>query len=561
VSFRRSLVVPVVVVAVAALSGGWLLQRGVDRAQNVYVKVHLLQEVADRVESSYVDKVDKDRLYNSAIDGLIQDLHDPYSSFMQASDYENLRIEGIEGDYGGIGLEVVERNGYVTVVSPIAGTPAQSAGIRAGDQFYEIDGQAADTMTTDQAVALLRGKPGTDVPVKMLRPGVDQPIPFTLTREVIRLRAVPFSVMLPDSVGYVPLQSVLESSSSEVRSAVDSLRDEGARSVILDLRGNPGGLLDQGIAVSDLFLDKGRGIVETRGRAANQNAKYKATSPDMYPDMPLVVLVDGSSASASEIIAGALQDNDRAVLLGESTFGKGLVQTLYQLSGGNVLRLTTARWYTPVGRSINKDPKARYSATGSEVLSLAGQPVSGIDLVGRPLYKSVDGRTLYGGGGIAPDVFVAPEVLTAAEERSVRGLYRQAGAFTSALFNYAVRYVRDHPDLKVGFTVTDADLSAFYRALPEWKVTVDRDDFRGARRFVRYQLEREIANQAWGQRGEFLQELPRDHELNQALALLRSSSTQRDLIAEAKRIAPPVPEGAKSATEDAQSPSDSADGS
>jgi carboxyl-terminal processing protease len=561
VSFRRSLVVPVVVVAVAALSGGWLLQRGVDRAQNVYVKVHLLQEVADRVESSYVDKVDTNQLYNSAIDGLIQDLHDPYSSFMQASDYENMRIENIEGDYGGIGAEVVERNGYVTVVSPIPGTPAQRAGIRAGDQFFEIKGQAADTMTTDQAVALLRGKPGTDVPVKMLRPGVDQPIPFTLTREVIRLKAVPFAVMLSDSVGYVPLQSVMESSSSEIRSAVDSLRAEGARSLVLDLRGNPGGLLDQGISVSDLFLDKGRSIVETRGRAANQNATYKASTADLYPDMPLVVLVDGGSASASEIIAGALQDNDRAVLVGESTFGKGLVQTLFQLSGGNVLRLTTARWYTPVGRSIHKDAKTRYSDASSEALSLSGQPVSGIDLDGRPLYKSVDGRTLYGGGGIAPDVFVAPEVLTADEERSVRGLYKQAGAFNVALFNYAVRYVRNHPGLKVGFTITDADLTAFYRALPEWKVTVDRDDFRGARRFVRYQLEKEIANQAWGQRGEFLQELPEDHEVSQAIALLRSAKTQKDVLAEAERLAPPVPEGAKSANADAQSSADSTSGS
>lgn len=547
-SFRRSLVTPIVVVALTALFGGWLLQRDLGRAQNVYVKVRLLQEVADRVESSYVDKVDKDRLYNSAIDGIIQDLHDPYSSFMQASDYENLRIEGIEGDYGGIGLEVVERNDRVTVVSPIAGTPGARAGIRAGDQFDSIEGVAADTMTTDQAVALLRGKPGTEVGVKMMRPGVDKPIPFTLTREVIQLKAVPFAVMLPDSVGYVPLQSVLESSSAELRSAVDSLRGEGARRLILDLRGNPGGLLDQGIAVSDMFLDKGNGIVETRGRAANQNAKYNASHADRYPDLPLVVLVDGGSASASEIIAGALQDNDRAVLVGESTFGKGLVQSLYQLSGGNVLRLTTARWYTPVGRSIHKDQKTRFTDAAHDALSLSGQLVSGVDLDGRPLFKSEDGRTLYGGGGIAPDVFVAPETLTADEERSVRSLYKQAGAFNVALFNFAVRFVSQHPTLKPGFSITDAELSAFYRALPEWDVAADRDDFRGAHRFVRYQLEREIANQAWGQRGEFLQELPMDHQVSQAVDMLRSARTQADVLQEATRLAPPVPPGARTAS-------------
>ncbi len=555
-SIRRSLVAPIVVVAVAALAGGWLLQRGVDRAQNVYVRVRLLQEVADRVESSYVDEVDKDRLYKSAIEGIIQDLHDPYSSFMAATDYENLRIEGIEGDYAGIGLEVTERNGRVTVVSPISGTPGERAGIRAGDQFFEIAGQAADTMTTDQAVALLRGKPGTDVQVKMLRPGVGDPIPFTLTREVIRLKAVPFAVMLPDSVGYVPLRSILETSSGEVKSAVDSLRGVGMKRLILDLRGNPGGLLDQGIAVSDLFLDKGRGIVETRGRARDQNAKYNADHPDDYPGMPVVVLVDGGTASASEIIAGALQDNDRAVLVGESTFGKGLVQTLYRLSGGNVLRLTTARWYTPVGRSINKDSKARYTDAHTNTLSLSGQLVSGVDLDGRPVYKSKKGRTLYGGGGIAPDVFVAPEVLSPTQERAVRGLYRQAGTFNVALFNFAVRYVSQHPGLEPGFSVTSADLHAFYRALPEWEVTVDASDFQGARSFVRYQLEREIANQAWGQRGEFLQEMHEDHQLVRAEELLRSAATQADLLKEAATMAPPVPAGAKAADVTAAAASD-----
>lgn len=546
-SVRKSLVVPLLVVAVAALSGGWFLQRGVGRAQNVYVKARLLQEVADRVESSYVDTVNKARLYNSAIDGIIQDLHDPYSSFMPAKAYENLRIQGIEGDYGGIGLEVTERNGRVTVVSPIPGTPAERAGIRAGDQFYEIEGQAADTMTTDEAVAMLRGKPGTAVSVKMMRPGVDQPIPFTFTREVIRLKAVPFAVMLPDSIGYVPLQSVLESSSSEVKSAVDSLRGLGMKRLILDLRGNPGGLLDQGVAVSDLFLAKGRGVVETRGRAQDQNAKYTASHPDDYPGMPMVVLVNGGSASAAEIIAGALQDNDRAALVGESTFGKGLVQTLYQLSGGNVLRLTTARWYTPVGRSINKSSKARFSQSSSDALSLSGQLVSGVDLVGRPLYKSEDGRTLYGGGGIAPDVFVAPEVLTPTEERAVRGLYKQAGAFTVALFNFAVHYVSAHPKLEPGFSISAADLSAFYRALPQWKVEVDAADFREARRFVRYQLEREIANQAWGQRGAFLQEMPEDHQLLAAENLLKSTRTEADVLRKAEALAPPVPAGAKAA--------------
>jgi carboxyl-terminal processing protease len=332
---RKGVVTPLLVMTIAVGAGGWLLQQGVDRAENVYVKVRLFEEVVERVESSFVDEVDRQGIYSSAIDGVLQDLQDPYTSFLEAQDFENLRIRGIDGDYGGVGLEVVDRNGWVTVVSPIPGTPGSRVGIRAGDQFFEIEGQAADTMSTDQAVALLRGPPGSEVSVKILRPGVEEPIPFTLTRAIIELKAVPFTALLDGGIGYVPLRSVLESSSTEIRHVLDSLQTEGMKAVVLDLRGNPGGLLDEGIAVSDVFLAEGLTIVETRGRERGQNVSYDASRPDGYPGLPIVTLVNGSSASASEIIAGALQDHDRALIVGESTFGKGSVQSLYPLSDGN----------------------------------------------------------------------------------------------------------------------------------------------------------------------------------------------------------------------------------
>ncbi|HCO13655.1 MAG TPA: hypothetical protein DIT46_05695, partial [Gemmatimonadetes bacterium] len=299
---KRSVVSPVLVAFFSVVAGGWLLQEGVSRANNVYVHARVLQEVVDRVSSSFVEEVDSDLLYNSAIEGLIQELGDPHSSFLPASEYEDLRIR-TEGEYGGVGLEVVDRGGYVTVVSPIPGGPGSRIGIRAGDQFYEIEGVAADTMFTDQAVELLRGRPGTDVTVRMLRPGLEDPIEFTITREEIVLRAVPFSVIVNDQVGYVPLTSFRETSATELRTAIDSLRKDGMKSLVLDLRGNPGGLLDQGIEVTDLFLSEGQNIVETRGRDTRQNELYAAVNPDQYPEMPLVILVDNGSASASEIIA------------------------------------------------------------------------------------------------------------------------------------------------------------------------------------------------------------------------------------------------------------------
>lgn len=526
---RRSIVAPIFIVVLSLTAGGWLLQQGVERAENVYVRVRVLQEVVDRVESSFVDEVDPGSLYDSAIDGLIRDLGDPHSSFLPASEYEDLRIR-TEGEYGGVGLEVTERNGYVTVVSPIPGGPAGRIGIRAGDQFFEIEGVRADTLVTDQAVELLRGRPGSGVTVRMLRPGVDEPIEFTINREVIRLMAVPFAVMLDGEIGYVPLRTVRETSADEVRAAVDSLRDEGMRGLIFDLRGNPGGLLDQGIAVSDLFLERGQGIVETRGRAGDQNETFQASRPDRYPDLPVVILVDGGSASASEIIAGALQDYDRAVLVGETTFGKGSVQSLYRLTGGDVLRLTTAKWYTPMGRSIHLDPELRRNGERSHTLSISGQLVDPVELEGRPEYQSEAGRTLYGGGGITPDLFVMPEILSDAEVAAVQRLFARAGGFSLALFNYAVEYVSEHPNLQPGFAVSGAEMDAFFETLPEFDAGVDRSDFEGAERFVRYQLEGEIALQAWGEAGQFRQLLDRDRQLARALEVLMGVQTPGELI-------------------------------
>ncbi len=526
---RRGVFAPVAVVAFAVMAGGWLLQEGVDRASNIYVRIRVLQEVMDHVESSFVDDVDAAGLYNSAIDGLIRDLDDPHSSFLPADEYENLSIR-IEGEYGGVGLEVVDRGGWVTVVSAMSGTPGQRAGIRTGDQFFEIEGIPADTMVTEEAVELLRGPPGTEVTVKMLRPGVEEPIGFTIERATIMLRAVPFALMLEPGIGYVPLQTVSETSSREVRAAVDSLRGEGLEGLILDLRGNPGGLLDEGIAVSDLFLEAELPIVETRGRAARQSQTYSSSSPDRYRDVPIVVLVDGTSASASEIIAGALQDHDRAVVVGETTYGKGSVQSLFRLTGGDVLRLTTARWYTPVGRLIDRDRDAVVDVTEHE-LAISGQVVRPTVLDGRPEYESLGGRTLLGGGGITPDLYVAPETLSPEEAEAVYRVFRRAGGFTAALFNYAVAFVQDHPNAQPGFAVRHSELEDFYETLPEWRGEVDRDEFMTAQRWVRYLMEREIALQAWGDAGQFQQSRRYDTQLATAIELLQAAPSTADLIA------------------------------
>jgi carboxyl-terminal processing protease len=532
---RRSVVAPAVVLTAAVLSGGWFLQRGVGQEQNLYFQARLFQEVVDHVSRQYVEEVDKGELYESAIDGLLQQLGDPNTSFISATQYEDIRIRTM-GDYGGVGLEITERDGFITVVSPIPGTPGDRAGIRPGDQFFEIAGESAQGWTVEQAVDALRGQPGSEVDVRMLRPGVDEPIPFTLSRAEIHLKAVPFTSMLENGVLYIPLRIFRETSSSEIREAVGTLSSGTAvEGVVLDLRGNPGGLLEEGIGVSDLFLPPGTPVVETRGRAAGQDDTYNARGTDFFDGVPVVVLVDGASASASEIVAGALQDHDRALVVGMPTFGKGSVQTLFQLSGGNVLRLTTARWYTPSGRSIQKESdeegvEAAPAPVVAGTLTLDGRIVPRPDTAGRPTFESAAGRTLYGGGGITPDVVVFPDSLTTLEQTAVQALYRDAASLARGFFNYAVGYIQERPGLPRTFELSPADLDRFIEMLPDFGVRADLQHARQAERFLRYRLTREIALLAWGEAAEFERARQFDSQLRRALDALSRSRTPAELF-------------------------------
>ena len=529
---------PLVVLVVALVTGGWFLQRGVAQEANVYLQARLFQEVLDHVTEQYVDPVDRPGLIGSAIEGVLGELNDPHTSFIDAETWDGFRFRsGADADYGGVGLEILKRGGWVTVITPIPGGPAVRAGIRAGDRVIEVEGASAADWETDQAANLLRGTPGTDVSLLIDRPGVDDPIPFTLTRAVIELLSVPFATMVDEGVGYIPLQVFSETSGREVRDAIERLQEEGLTSLILDLRGNPGGLLEEGVGVADLFLANGSPILETRGRAARQNQKFGAVNAEMVPGLPVVVLVNESSASASEIVAGALQDHDRALVIGTRTYGKGSVQTLFRLSGGNILRLTTARWYTPVGRSIQivHDEPAENDPPQNLALGLGGEPVLKDVSEELPTVESMGGRTIYGGGGITPDLVVLPDTLLAREQAAVQRLFRSANVFATASFDHAVSYVQDHPDLEPGFGLRSADLDGFYRTLiDEHEMVLDESDFVAAVRFVTYQLERQIALQAWDEEGAFLHTRGDDRQLNDAIEILMRAETPEALLSLAR---------------------------
>ena len=526
---RKSTFMPVVVLSIAVVSGGWFLQQGVNREANVYFHVRLLEEVMEHIEGQFVDEVDSDELYQAAIDGVVRELGDPNSQFLQASDWEDVRIR-TQGEYGGVGLEVIDREGFVTIVAPIPGTPGARAGFRPGDRIVEVDGESIEGWVTDQAVELLRGRPGTSVLMGVRRLGVEGVIPFEITREVIRVRSVPFAELLPDGVGYIPLQIFNGTTTQEVRAAMDSLSAAGMTSLILDLRENPGGLLDEGVALTDMFLDPGQDIVDTRGRASGQSEKFIAQRPQAYPDLPVTVLVKERSASAAEILAGALQEHDRALLIGGPTFGKGSVQSLFRLSGGNVLKLTTARWFTPSGRSIQKDRQDQLAVRENGVIALAGDPVERPHLADKPEFVSEGGRVLYGGGGIIPDLWVLPDTLSADERGAVRSVFATGGGFFIALQGWAVEYIQARPGLRPGFRIVDRDFVDLHEAMVSRESNVTLEQLREAGRYVRYHMGREVAFQAWGDQGQFRRIREGDVQLQRAIDLLSEADSREALF-------------------------------
>ena len=343
--------------AVPVAYTAWSQDKG-DAAKNsdkseLYQQLNLFGDVLERVRRDYVEPVEEKTLIENAINGMLSAL-DPHSSYMNPKTYKDMQVQ-TKGEFGGLGIEVTMENGLVKVVSPIDDTPASKAGIQAGDLIYALDGEPVQGMTLQEAVEKMRGKAGSPIKIGIRRAGKD-PFDVSLTREIIKVKSVRYRLEAGD-IGYIRVTSFTEQTTSGVLDAVEKLKKESGgklKGYILDLRNNPGGLLDQAIALSDAFLDKGE-IVSVKARKSEDIQRWNAKPGDVANGLPIVVLMNGGSASASEIVAGALQDHRRAIILGTRSFGKGSVQTIMQVTGGGAIRLTTALYFTPSGRSIQKE--------------------------------------------------------------------------------------------------------------------------------------------------------------------------------------------------------------
>jgi carboxyl-terminal processing protease len=412
-----------------------------------------LKQVYETISQNYVDEVDPEGLSKSAIHGIVEEL-DPYTVFFEKKGSEHLDII-TRGKYGGLGMEISKQEGQITIISPIDNTPAQRAGIRAGDIIVTINDETTEQMTLEQASSKLRGQAGTEVTLEIKRPGLSDPIKLSLIREDITIKDISYAGFIEPGTAFLRLSSFSDKAASELKESIRHLQKNGdIERVILDLRGNPGGLLASAVEVANVFLPKGEVVVETRGNHERKTQFDTPQSP-ILSDVPLVVLVDGGSASASEIVAGAIQDLDRGVVVGSRTFGKGLVQQVYPVDKVNdaFLKITTAKYYIPSGRCIQKDDYKKNKDVFGEVSDTS-------EFDNHKKYFTRNGRTVYGGGGISPDIKVDKRRMN----QYVMALWVQ-GHF----FKFTVDYLAKHPDLQVenGFQVTDQILQDFRQYLIE----------------------------------------------------------------------------------------------
>lgn len=521
----RAIVASLLFGTALGVGGWWLTQQPEEEVALAPLPVPdngavLFEQVYRYIATQYVDSLPLDSLYRKAVAGLVTELNDPYSAFLPETRARRL-TDQMAGAYGGVGVQVDVRDGRALVIEPVPGAPAERAGVQVGDRILSVGGESTEGLQREEVARLLRGAPGSTVVVELERFGVHR-LSLKLTRQSVTLRSVPRVVMLEADVGYVDVNSFSANTAAELGLALDSLKRLGARSIVLDLRGNPGGLLEQGVAVAEMFLDPAKRIVELRGRPGTPPEAMDDRDPQPWPNVALAVLVDGNSASASEIVAGALQDHDRAIVVGHTSYGKGSAQSVFPMTTGGALRITTSRWYTPLGRSITQIADSTISEDG---------PRS--DTV-RPRFTTPMGRTILGGGGIVPDVIAGDSTLPKPVQALVRALGPNTVQYRNAVSNVALAFKQRGALREPLQPVTRDMVAAVWDELVSRKVRVDRAVFDSAAPWIARALGYEVARVTFGADAEFLRRVQDDAVIARAVRLLIGVSSPREPFARAE---------------------------
>jgi carboxyl-terminal processing protease len=480
-------------------------------------KIVVMQQIISYVDHFYFDIVDMDKIMDGAFHGLMEEL-DPHSTYIPAKEQENID-ELFRGKFQGIGIEFDVLHGYITVISPVPDSPSDYVGLQSGDRIIAINGNDAYKITKDEVIKKLRGKKGTSVDVTIQRIGLDEPFDVTIIRDDIPIYSVGAATMIDNETGYILLRRFSATTIDEVNKAIDKLDSQNFKKLVFDLRGNSGGYLEQAAAVSNLFISTKDTLVYTKGKISDANQAFISDPNKGRNDFPLIILINRGSASASEIVSGAVQDLDRGLIIGETSFGKGLVQRQLPLEGGSAIRITMARYYTPSGRLIQRPYEEGGDLTYYKEL-YAKDRESILDSLKqlRPKYKTRQGRTVYGGGGITPDIYVPyKSILTKETQKLLRNPERPIFNFSSSYATQNDLEFKDFKNYKQNWQVNQSVYSQFLDYLDSDSISFNPDSLLKDQSFIYNRIKSEIAGTIWGKDESTSIRLSLDNQVSEAL--------------------------------------------
>lgn len=493
-----------------------------NKTTDLYSNLQLFNEVLIKLKQNYVGDLNDEELIKSAINGMLGSV-DPHTSYFTADEFTDFTTS-TKGEFGGLGIQIDKKGDYITVVSPIEGTPAYRMGLSPGDRIVRVDGVNIVAASTDDAIKKMRGPVGTKVVLTISRPGVANVMDFEITREIIKIKSVPYAFKLDNGVGYVRISQFSESTSTELKTALDLLESQNIRGLIIDLRFNPGGLLDQAIDTVNEFIGPNKLVVETKGRLQSSNRQYYTRFNKTPKTYPIVVLVNEASASASEIFSGSLQDWDVGLIVGKTTFGKGSVQQLFPLSNGNGIKITTSHYYIKSGRCIHKEINDKI-LRGKEVTAAEKEEMD--KKAHDTEYTTVKGRIVYGGGGITPDIEFSPDLLT-----NFGVELRRKNTF----FNFAVDYmVKHNHQVRQDFTVDSETFDQFLDYIKKQEIKFSDADVDSTSSYIKTSLASEIVGKQYGDQEAYKITLGMDAQFQKTVELFDKFKTLDQMFAYAKQ--------------------------
>jgi len=492
---------------------------------NIYKKLKLFSEVLFNVRQNYVEELDVDDLIDSAIKGMLDEC-DPHTYYFTPDEFDKFSTD-TKGEFGGLGISIDKKGDYITVVAPIEGTPAYRLGILAGDKISKVDGESIVGVTTDESISKMRGEPGTKVVISILRPGIENELEFEIIREIIKIHSIPYSFKLDNDIGYMRIRQFNANTTTDMREKLDELEEAGIIGLVIDLRFNPGGLLREAINTVNEFIGKDKLVVFTKGRAPRTNEEYFTRYNRKRGDYPVIVLINSGSASASEIFAGSMQDWDRGLVVGQTSFGKGSVQRLFPLSDGNGIKITTAKYYIKSGRCIHKDlndkllkdERVRNGEISREEIEEMQEEAE--EKSHENIYYTNMGRKVYGGGGITPDIEIEQSTLS---ELGIN--LRRKNVF----FDYSVNYLVDNADkVDLDYVASDNDIENLMKFARSEDIEFEQAEADSIYEWLKTELTSNVIGRKFGEVERYKNNLKEDTQLQKTLDIFENHPTLKEM--------------------------------